>query len=86
MIFITNSVFAQSPESVSLFTRVNGANPKSPEFKAHVARVNGALDMSISLLDNPATLSAALSHLNSAHKDRAIPSNYYDVSTKEIIK
>lgn len=36
--------------------------------------------MAISLLDNDATLKAELNHLNGQHKERGIPSNYYDVS------
>ena len=80
-----NSVFVQAPLSVSLFSRVNGADPKSPKFRAHVARVNGALDMSISLLDHPETLDAALQHLRVAHKERAIPAHYFDVSNNHNI-
>ena len=75
-----DSVFALAPQARALFKRVGGDDIHSPAFKAHIARVNGGLDMAISLLDNESTLNAELSHLNGQHKERGIPSNYYDVS------
>ena len=76
-----DSVFAQAPQARALFKRVGADDIHSPAFKAHIARVNGGLDMAISLLDNEPTLNAELAHLNGQHKERGIPSNYYDVST-----
>ena len=77
----SDSVFAQAPQARALFKRVGADDIHSPAFKAHIARVNGGLDMAISLLDNEPTLNAELAHLNGQHKERGIPSNYYDVST-----
>ncbi|MRA94096.1 hypothetical protein GH868_29485 [Bacillus thuringiensis] len=76
---IWKAVFAQAPQARALFKRVGVDDIHSPAFKAHIARVNGGLDMAISLLDNEPTLKAELAHLNGQHKERGIPSNYYDV-------
>lgn len=73
-------------KSKELFTRVNGANIYSADFKAHISRVLGGLDMCISLLDEQATLDAALAHLNGQHKERGIPANYFDSFGKAILR
>lgn len=72
-------IFKAEPKSKELFTRVRGENVYSPEFQAHIVRVLGGLDMSISLLNNEETLNAQLNHLNTQHKTRGIPAEYFDL-------
>ena len=49
-------------------------------FQAHAVRVFGGLDICISLLNDPDTLNAELSHLHDQHDERGIPHEYFDVS------
>jgi len=72
------NLFALAPEARALFSGVNGDNEFSDEFKAHSQRVLGGLDMSISLLDDEATLNAQLAHLKMQHDDRGIAADNFD--------
>jgi len=74
---IWRAVFAKSPESRALFSRVRGDNTLSPEFQAHSMRVLGGLDMLFSLLDSPAVFDEAAAHLNTQHDEREIPGHYF---------
>lgn len=71
--------FAQAPEARSLFSRVGGDDTNSGKFKAHAERVLGGLDVAIQMLDQPATLKAALDHLQVQHAGRNIPDKYFTV-------
>jgi hemoglobin-like flavoprotein len=73
------AVFAQAPESRSLFDKVGGDDTNSGKFKAHAERVLAGLDIIIQLLDQPQALEAELSHLHSQHEGRHIPDKYFDV-------
>lgn len=75
-------IFSQHPTAVAtFFSRVHGDDIHSPEFQAHIARVFGGFDMTISLLDDEATLNAELAHLAEQHKERGISGEYFNVSS-----
>jgi len=83
---IFDNVFKQAPKARDLFSRVRGDNIYSTEFSAHLVRILGGVDMCISLLNDEATLNAQLAHLNSQHKDRGIPSEYFDAMKVAVLE
>ena len=74
---VWRAIFKYTPESESLFDRVNGQDVTSPEFRAHALRVLDGLDMVISLLDDEPAFNAQLAHLKGQHNKRGIPANYF---------
>jgi hemoglobin-like flavoprotein len=80
-----NHIFHDHPALRGLFKRVHGDNAYSNEFQAHAQRVLSALDMTISLLDDQATLTAQLAHLKSQHDERDIKPEYYQAFTDELL-
>jgi hemoglobin-like flavoprotein len=80
-----NSIFHDHPETRDLFKRVHGDNPYSNEFEAHSQRVLGALDMTISMLDDQATLTAQLAHLKGQHAERNVKPEFYTAFTEELL-
>jgi hemoglobin-like flavoprotein len=79
-------IFQQHPEAVDkFFSRVNGNDIHSPEFQAHIARVFGGFDMSISLLDDEATLKAELAHLAEQHARMGITGEYLNTFRKSLM-
>lgn len=84
---VWKAVFAQDPQTVSLFKRVKGdQNIMDPMFIAHSRRVLGGLDQCISLLDDADTLNAQLLWLRAQHRERGIPSNYFDLLGNAIMQ
>nr|4U8U_B Chain B, Globin b Chain [Glossoscolex paulistus]4U8U_F Chain F, Globin b Chain [Glossoscolex paulistus]4U8U_J Chain J, Globin b Chain [Glossoscolex paulistus]4U8U_Q Chain Q, Globin b Chain [Glossoscolex paulistus]4U8U_U Chain U, Globin b Chain [Glossoscolex paulistus]4U8U_Y Chain Y, Globin b Chain [Glossoscolex paulistus]4U8U_f Chain f, Globin b Chain [Glossoscolex paulistus]4U8U_j Chain j, Globin b Chain [Glossoscolex paulistus]4U8U_n Chain n, Globin b Chain [Glossoscolex paulistus] len=75
---IWRALFAQVPDSRTLFKRVHGHDTTSPEFQAHALRVLAGFDIAISTLDQPDALKAELDHLEKQHEGRHIPDNYFD--------
>jgi hemoglobin-like flavoprotein len=72
-------VFLHEPKLKEHLTRVRADNVNSHEFHAHAVRVFGGFDICISLLNDPDTLNAELSHLHDQHDERGIPHEYFDV-------
>ncbi|KAK2142041.1 hypothetical protein LSH36_1002g02008 [Paralvinella palmiformis] len=79
-------VFLHEPKVKELFTRVRGDNVNSHEFKAHANRVFGGIDICVSLLNDPDTLNAELTHLHDQHDQRGIPHEYFDVFRHSLLQ
>jgi hemoglobin-like flavoprotein len=80
-----NTIFHDHPNLRELFKRVNGDNTYSSAFEAHAQRVLSGLDMTISLLDDQATLNAQLAHLKAQHAERNVKAEYYTAFTDELL-
>nr|QQO51922.1 extracellular globin Egb_A2 [Platynereis dumerilii] len=76
-IALWKSIFAQDPESRSIFTRVHGDDVRHPAFEAHIARVFNGFDRIISSLTDEDVLQAQLAHLKAQHIKLGISAHHF---------
>lgn len=76
---VFRAFFAQAPEARELFAHVGADDTNSGKFKAFAERVLAGLDITINMLDQPATLKVVLDHLHAKAAAKHVPDKYIAV-------